>query len=128
MLRLALSSARNAARVSCPRAGQIYRVLPTRSLHSTTRLSGTTTLPNILAGGPAPAVVVKTLTPRGIQLDDGLIIPGACIFLEGEVFLWDAATTDAWAKLSEADLKARFEVFETVVPRPGVSSSTMWSS
>jgi NADH dehydrogenase [ubiquinone] 1 alpha subcomplex assembly factor 3 len=93
-----------------------------RLLHATAITRGTTTLPNILGGGPAPPVVVRQLTSNGLQLDDGLIIPGACIFLEGEVLLWDAppAAGGGWNALSEADLKARFEVFETVVPRPGV--------
>lgn len=54
-----------------------------RHIHTSFPARGTATLPNILAGGPAPPVVVKTLTPQGLQLDDGLIIPGPCLFLEG---------------------------------------------
>jgi NADH dehydrogenase [ubiquinone] 1 alpha subcomplex assembly factor 3 len=104
-------------------AGRGATLRMARSIHSTLPIRGTTTLPNILSGGPAPPVVVKTLTPRGLQLDDGLIIPGPCLFLEGEVFLWDVPSLSkgAWNTLSEEDVKARFEVFETVVPRPGAN-------
>jgi hypothetical protein len=94
-------------------------VLP-RALHTTRPARGTTTLPNILAGGPAPAVVVRTLTPRGLQLDDGLIIPGACVFLDGEVLLWDAPSPGEWGALGVDALRARFELFEAVAPRPGM--------
>jgi NADH dehydrogenase [ubiquinone] 1 alpha subcomplex assembly factor 3 len=53
------------------------------------------------------------MTPGGMQLQDGLLLPGACIFLEGKVFLWDIPhDVTKWTK-------ERFEVFETVVPKPG---------
>ncbi|KAI0722340.1 NADH dehydrogenase 1 alpha subcomplex assembly factor 3 [Cerioporus squamosus] len=72
-------------------------------------------LSNILSGGDAPAVQVKTITPNGIQLADGLILPSACIFLDGKVFLWNVPekTWDDWKT-------EHFEIFETVVPKPEI--------
>ena len=69
---------------------------------------------NILAGSPAPAVQVKTITNEGIELEDGLILPGASIFLDGKVFLWDVPETrwEGWDK-------KHFEIFDVVVPKPG---------
>ena len=66
---------------------------------------------NILA---APPVQVKSITNEGIQLLDGLSIPSACIFLEGQVYLWSVPTTlwDGWGK-------EQLEIFETVLPKPG---------
>ncbi len=68
----------------------------------------------MLAGGEAPAVQVKTITSNGIQLADGLVLPSACIFLNGKVFLWNVPekTWDGWTP-------EHFEVFDTVVPKPG---------
>ncbi|KAI0068633.1 DUF498-domain-containing protein [Artomyces pyxidatus] len=72
-------------------------------------------LTNILAGEIPPAVQVKSMSPAGIQLEDGMTLPSACIFLEGKVFLWDVPATlwQGWAK-------ERFEVFDVVVPRPEI--------
>lgn len=69
---------------------------------------------NILAGGPAPAVQVRSLGPNGIQLVDGVEIPSACIFLEGKVFLWDVPQT-LWKDWT----KDHFQIFDVVVPKPG---------
>ena len=73
-------------------------------------------LTNILSGGEAPAVQVKTVSSKGIQLSDGLVLPSACIFLDGKVFLWNvpAKPWDGWKQ-------EHFEIFETVVPKPGQS-------
>ncbi|TBU33024.1 hypothetical protein BD311DRAFT_785142 [Dichomitus squalens] len=72
-------------------------------------------LTNILSGGDAPAVQVKTITQNGIQLADGLVLPSPCIFLNGKVFLWNAPakTWDGWKP-------EHFEVFDTVVPKPEI--------
>lgn len=84
-----------------------------RQLHSSRpiRASGLT---NILAGGPAVSLQVKNVSAAGIELADGLILPSACIFLDGKVFLWDVPSKlwDGWGK-------EHFEIFETVVPKPG---------
>lgn len=121
MLRNAL---RPAARSLCPRTSFTHAARlaaqETRKLSTTSvRLANTKTLPNILAGGPAPPVVVKNITSQGLQLASGLVVPGPCIFLEGEVFLWDVPPADTWATLDAKDVRAMFEVFEVVVPRPG---------
>lgn len=73
-----------------------------------------TKLHNILQGGPAPAVQVRGITSAGIELADGLVLPSACIFLNGNVFLWDTPTS-LWSGWK----KDMFEMFEVVVPKPG---------
>ena len=82
------------------------------SLNARTRLSSTFT--NLLASEIPPPVQVQSLTNAGITLSDGLVIPGACIFLEGKVFLWDVPGVlwEGWGT-------ERFEIFEVVVPKPG---------
>ena len=74
---------------------------------------------NILADDNPPAVQVASIGQEGIQLVDGLKIPGPCVFLEGRVFLWDTPTIgegkDAWKEWKEE----HFELFDTVVPAPG---------
>ncbi|KAH8118731.1 NADH dehydrogenase 1 alpha subcomplex assembly factor 3 [Phellopilus nigrolimitatus] len=77
--------------------------------------NGPTKLNNILDGGPAPPVQVRGMTAGGIELADGLILPSACIFLDGHVFLWDVPSSlwSGWGK-------ERFELFEVVVPKPEI--------
>ncbi len=74
-------------------------------------------LTNILADDNPPPVQVRTITPQGIQLADGLILPSACIFLEGEVFLWDVPQR-LWAGWTNE----HFQVFDLVAPKPGQSA------
>lgn len=69
---------------------------------------------NMLADDNPPAVQVNSITEEGIQLADGLLLPSACIFLEGKVFLWDVPK-ELWGGWG----KEHFEIFETVVPKPG---------
>ena len=73
-------------------------------------------LTNILAGEIPPPVQVKSITTAGVLLQDGRLLPSACIFLEGEVLLWDVPPI-AWKGWDES----RFEVFDVVVPKPGAS-------
>ncbi|KAF8915175.1 NADH dehydrogenase 1 alpha subcomplex assembly factor 3 [Mucidula mucida] len=72
-------------------------------------------LTNILADDNPPPVQVRTITPQGIQLADGLILPSACIFLEGEVFLWDVPQR-LWAGWTNE----HFQVFDLVAPKPEI--------
>ncbi|KAL5527818.1 hypothetical protein ACEPAG_6619 [Sanghuangporus baumii] len=74
-----------------------------------------TKLHNILGDGPAPPVQVRKIAAGGIELEDGLILPSACIFLDGDVFLWNVPITlwDGWTK-------ELFEMFETVIPKPEI--------
>ncbi|KAJ3777356.1 NADH dehydrogenase 1 alpha subcomplex assembly factor 3 [Lentinula raphanica] len=93
----------------------------TRFLHSTTSClnNGPTAkaqpFTNILASDIPPPVQVASISSSGIELTDGLIIPGACIFLEGKVFLWDPPRT-FWEGWNER----HFDVFELVVPKPEI--------
>ncbi|KAH9844340.1 DUF498-domain-containing protein [Rhodofomes roseus] len=85
-----------------------------RTLHSSAlRRNEAGGFGNILAGGPAPPVQVKTITDEGIELADGLILPGASIFLDGKVFLWDVPQ-----KQWEGWDKKHFEIFDVAVPKP----------
>lgn len=70
---------------------------------------------NILADDNPPAVQVKSIGGDGIQLQDGLLIPSACVFLEGKVFLWDVPNT-LWSGWT----KEHLEIFETVIPKPEI--------
>ncbi|KAF9461999.1 DUF498-domain-containing protein [Collybia nuda] len=70
---------------------------------------------NMLADDNPPAVQVNSITEEGIQLADGLLLPSACIFLEGKVFLWDVPK-ELWGGWG----KEHFEIFETVVPKPEI--------
>ena len=58
-----------------------------RKFHTCAALRYPAGLENILGGGPAPPVQVKSIGEDGIQSADGLVIPSACIFLDGRVFL-----------------------------------------
>ncbi|EJD48365.1 DUF498-domain-containing protein [Auricularia subglabra TFB-10046 SS5] len=83
-----------------------------RSLHSTPpRLrSGLVNL----VGDPEEFTTthVHRITAKGIELSDGLLLPGPCILMNGRVFLWDVKRPeDIW----NTDLFAPFEV---VVPKP----------
>lgn len=85
-------------------------------LHTSPRVLSST-FTNILASDIPPPVQVTSLTTAGIRLADGLLIPSACIFLEGKVFLWDVPELkEGWKGWG----KEVFEVFEVVVPKPGM--------
>ncbi|KAH9977627.1 NADH dehydrogenase 1 alpha subcomplex assembly factor 3 [Lactifluus volemus] len=72
-------------------------------------------LTNILAGEIPPPVQVKSISTEGLLLQDGRLFPSACIFLEGEVILWDVPPT-LWSGWDES----RFEIFDVVVPKPEI--------
>jgi NADH dehydrogenase [ubiquinone] 1 alpha subcomplex assembly factor 3 len=94
-----------------------------RNLHTTPTLRDRS-FTNFLADDNPPPVQVSSISDAGIQLVDGLVLPGPCIFLEGKVFLWDVPETKAWSKVKEERWRAwgkgLFEIFEVVVPRPGM--------
>jgi len=91
---------------------------PLRALHTARVLRNQKRpqLTNILAGENPPPVQVKSVTTAGVLLQDGRLLPSACIFLEGEVLLWDVPPT-LWKGWDERN----FEVFDVVVPKPGAS-------
>lgn len=92
-----------------------------RNIH-TTVVRRDRSFTNFLADDNPPPVQVSSLSDSGICLADGLLIPGACIFLEGKVYLWDVpelklkttmpTTWSGWAE-------ERFQIFDVVSPRPG---------
>jgi hypothetical protein len=94
------------------------RAPPLRAFHTARVLRNQkwSQLTNILAGEIPPPVQVKSITNAGVLLQDGRLLPSACIFLEGEVLLWDVPPT-LWKGWDES----RFEVFDVVVPKPGAS-------
>lgn len=101
-------------------ARRSYRLVPIarqRPLHTTspTRSESPTHFTNILAGANAVTAQVKSVAQNGIHLEDGRIIPGPCILLEGKVFLWNVP--QPWTGWSEE----HFEVFKSTVPKPGAS-------
>ena len=93
---------------------------PLRAFHTarTLRNQKWAQLTNILAGEIPPPVQVKSITPAGVLLQDGRLLPSACIFLEGEVLLWDVPPT-LWKGWDES----KFELFDVVVPKPGAYPS-----
>jgi NADH dehydrogenase [ubiquinone] 1 alpha subcomplex assembly factor 3 len=92
-----------------------------RALHTSTVLRNQkwSQLTNILASEIPPPVQVKSITAAGLLLQDGRLLPSACIFLEGEVLLWDVPP-NLWNGWDES----KFEVFDVVVPKPGACAST----
>ena len=85
-----------------------------RRFHTRAALRHPAGLENILGGGPAPPVQVRSIGEEGIQLADGLVIPSACIFLDGQVFLWKVPS-EPWKGWT----KEHFRIFDVVVPKPG---------
>ncbi|TFK62713.1 hypothetical protein BDN72DRAFT_376654 [Pluteus cervinus] len=86
----------------------------TRSFH-TSGLCRDQSFTNILADDNPPSVQVMSITEDGIQLADGLLLPSACIFLDGKVFLWDVPQ-QSWSSWGAEHL----EIFDVVVPRPEI--------
>lgn len=99
-----------------------FRPTVGRNLH-TTVIRRDRSFTNLLADDNPPPVQVSSLSDNGILLADGLLIPGACIFLEGKVYLWDTpelktntrTTQEIWRAWGEE----RFQIFDLVSPRPG---------
>ena len=95
-----------------------------RNLH-TTVIRRDRSFTNLLADDNPLPIQVSSFSDNGIHLADGLIIPGACIFLEGKVYLWDTpelntnmhTTQEIWRAWKEE----RFQIFDLVTPRPGES-------
>jgi len=114
-----------------------HLTLLNRSLHASVRrpdAASPTKLHNILEGGVAPAVQVRTVTPAGIELQDGLIIPGACIFLDGQIFMWRVPVPRSPVASGSSNLNVKpvspwsapgwgkecFEIFDVVIPKPEI--------
>jgi len=67
---------------------------------------------------------VSSLSDNGILLADGLLIRGACIFLEGKVYLWDTPELKTNTRITQEIWRAwgeeRFQIFDIVTPRPEI--------
>ncbi|KAF9554530.1 hypothetical protein CPC08DRAFT_712809 [Agrocybe pediades] len=102
-------------------AKHVAPTITSRSLH-TTRVARDRSFTNLLADDDPPPVQVSSISDAGIQLADGLMIPGPSIFLEGKVFLWDVPHPDLKSRKAEERWQGwtpeRFEIFEAVAPRP----------
>ena len=95
-----------------------------RAFHATPYTSNSS-FTNLLADAdnPPPVQVSSISDQEGIRLVDGLVLPAACIFLEGQVYLWDVPLLKTGIKPSEVQwqgwTKDHFELFNIVVPKPG---------
>ncbi|KAF5369603.1 hypothetical protein D9757_010469 [Collybiopsis confluens] len=111
---------------SLNRGTRTFRTSPSSFLGQGSGTSKPLPFTNILASDIPPPVQVASVTPSGIQLTDGLIIPGPVVFLEGKVFLWDvprALMSTGSGTGSEEDkqmIKDVFEIFECVIPKPEI--------
>lgn len=66
---------------------------------------------------PSPGMMqIRNVSGEGIELEDGMLFKSSCILLGGKAFLWKTPPISKdWRGWGEAD----FEIFETVVPKPG---------
>lgn len=100
---------------------QSSKSLQTRSLHTTRPVLS---LQNIFETSDRPSLTIAKLTPKGFHLSDDLVVPGGLVLAGYQALLWDV---DPPKGDGSGDLKAawqgwtkeRFQVFESVVPRPG---------
>ncbi|KAJ7228163.1 DUF498-domain-containing protein [Mycena pura] len=109
---------RSCSLVACyngPATRSLSLTAPTRFLHTSFRPQNShTSLTNILASDTPLAVQIASVTEEGILLEDGLLLPAACILLDGKVFLWDVPDkTTQWGR-------EHLAMFEVVVPRPEI--------
>lgn len=93
--------------------------LASRHLH-TTVVRRDRSFTNFLADDNPPPVQVSSLSDNGILLADGLLIRGACIFLEGKVYLWDTPELLKTQKIWDTWAEERFQIFDVVTPRPEI--------
>ena len=95
-----------------------------RNLH-TTVIRRDRSFTNLLADDSPLPIQVSSISDNGILLADGLLIPGACIFLEGKLYLWDTPELNTNMRTSQEIWRAwreeLFQIFDLVTPRPGGS-------
>jgi len=121
---LSATVARSSASLCCRRSALSLTLSAKRNIQ-TTAIRRDSSFTNLLADDTPPAVQVSSISNDGIHLADGLLIPGACIFLEGKVFLWDVPDTGSLSSRIASErwkdwAEERFELFDAVLPRPGV--------
>ncbi|KZV99473.1 DUF498-domain-containing protein [Exidia glandulosa HHB12029] len=65
---------------------------------------------------------VSRVSSAGIELTDGLVLPGPCILHGGRVFLWDvpvaSLSSPSEFATTPSGWKEMFAVFDVVVPKP----------
>lgn len=79
---------------------------------------------NILEDDSLPIRAVK-VTPTGINLADGLVVPPTCIFHDGKVFVWTPPPVDPMSAMPngkgwEAWNNDVWSLFELTSPRPEI--------
>jgi hypothetical protein len=96
-----------------------------RAIHTT---RPALSLTNIFDTADRPSLTIAKLTPKGFHLSDDLVVPGGLVLAGYQALLWDvdppkgdgsAGIDAAWKGWT----KDRFQVFESVVPRPGTYST-----
>ena len=85
-----------------------------KTLHRHLHTGGLT---NIFDEAQAPALQIRNVSDSGIELEDGLVYPSACILLGGQSFSWRVPGQPPWAGWSSEP----FEIFNVVSPKPGQS-------
>ena len=100
---------------------RIAQPLSIRGLHNTRPVQS---LQNIFDTADRPSLTIAKLTPKGFHLSDDLVVPGGLVLAGYQALLWnvDPPKGDGTGGMEEAWkgwTKERFQVFESVVPRPG---------
>jgi len=100
---------------------RLAQPLSTRGLHTTRPVQS---LQNIFDTADRPSLTIAKLTPKGFHLSDDLVVPGGLVLAGYQALLWnvDPPKGDGTGGMEEAWkgwTKERFQVFESVVPRPG---------
>ena len=105
-------AARRSFRHPSPLAGTVHGLAKTLHRHlNTGRLT------NIFDEAQAPALQIRNVSDGGIELEDGLVYPSACILLGGQSFSWRVPSQPPWVGWSSEP----FEIFNVVSPKPGQS-------
>lgn len=84
--------------------------------------AGPTKLHNILEGTHETQVKIRGASAKGIEFEDGFLLPSSCICIDEQVFLWN---TPKELRKDEHWDKKHFSLFEVVVPKPGMSASVL---
>ena len=100
---------------------RLAQPLSARGLHTTRPVQS---LQNIFETSDRPSLTIAKLTPKGFHLSDDLVVPGGLVLAGYQALLWnvDPPKGDGSGGMEEAWkgwTKERFQVFESVVPRPG---------
>lgn len=96
-----------------PRSHQSHHLLSTVQVLPQRHIN-TSGLTNLYEEAQTPALQVRNVSDRGIELEDGLIYTSACILLGGQSFSW-RVPGQPWERWSSE----AFEIFHVVSPKPG---------